>query len=433
MQKYNQNNSKNLDVSWPFPQEKSEKAIKEKQYLLKLSSNDADNGSPFDFQVKFAMEKIDISSNNHKTYKKEALVQSKYQNIACLEVSDVVLPRFIPSNIMGNVFDGFTLVKNTALSGSGIRYLLSTLPGYNLQLNQVDVSGTLVDYLKLTNYKDTIVLIKYNATQNYSNFILDSSIKESNIYDHIVIDKYLVPIYEIENTRIRLNPSININITLPNELQLIINQPNVLFNQMNNNDITISSSSIIIPHMPIESTYQILKNTSIRIFDCSGHNYYYNVSSVSTDISNITTIKGSEYSGTNINLFSSASGCDLYLYSVGTRDLLDERVFYLEIDPFTPVKATSTNIDTDKMFGMLFPSTQSKNWIYLSGEPKEMFLPTDYRKLDRITIRIYDSNGNSLNEVFSNNKNILTKLYKNKLFTSMVLKIDEVEKTLIKY
>ena len=430
MQKYN---SKNLDVSWPFPQEKSEKAIKEKQYLLKLSSNDADNGSPFDFQVKFAMEKIDISSNNYKIYRKEALVQSKYQDIACLEVSDVVLPRFIPSNIIGNVFDGFTLIKNTALSVSGIRYLISTLPGYNLQLNQIDVSGTTINYLKLTNYKDTIILIKYSSTVDYSSYILDTSIKESNIYNHIVINNYLVPIYDIENTRIKLNPSINTNIILPNEIPLIINQANVLFNQMNNNDITINSSYINIPHMSIESTYQILKNTTIRILDCSGNNYYYNVSSVSTDISNNTTIKGTEYSGTNINLFCSTSGCDLYLYSVGTRDLLDERVFYLEIDPFVPVKATTTNMITDKMFGMLFPSTQSKNWIYLSGEPKEMFLPTDYRKLDRITIRIYDSNGNSLNDVFINNKNILTNLYKNQLFTSMVLKIDEVEKTLIKH
>lgn len=53
------------------------------------------------------------------------------------------------------------------------------------------------------------------------------------------------------------------------------------------------------------------------------------------------------------------------------------------------------------MFGVLFPSIQPTYCVYLSGEPKELFLPIDFRKMDKMTIRLYDSDGNNLNDVFN--------------------------------
>jgi hypothetical protein len=83
------------------------------------------------------------------------------------------------------------------------------------------------------------------------------------------------------------------------------------------------------------------------------------------------------------------------------------------------------------MFGVLFPSTQSKNWLYCSGEPREAFLPRDLRKLDKITFTIYDSNGISLNDTFKNRPGFLNPNYFSNMYTTIVIKIEEVDKTLI--
>jgi hypothetical protein len=77
------------------------------------------------------------------------------------------------------------------------------------------------------------------------------------------------------------------------------------------------------------------------------------------------------------------------------------------------------------MFGVLFPSTQSKNWLYLSGEPKQVFLPTDFRKMDKLTIRLYDSNGNNLNDIFYKKLGLLNTEYNSNLFSSLIIKIEE--------
>jgi hypothetical protein len=83
------------------------------------------------------------------------------------------------------------------------------------------------------------------------------------------------------------------------------------------------------------------------------------------------------------------------------------------------------------MFGVLFPSTQSKDWLYLSGEPKESFLPRDLRKLDKITIRLFDSEGVALNDLFKNRPGLLNGNYFKSMYTTIVIKVDESGKALI--
>ena len=82
------------------------------------------------------------------------------------------------------------------------------------------------------------------------------------------------------------------------------------------------------------------------------------------------------------------------------------------------------------MFGVLFPSTQSTNWLYLSGEPKQVFLPTDFRKMDKLIIRLYDSNGNNLNDIFYKKLGLLNTEYNSNLFSSLIIKIEENLKSL---
>jgi hypothetical protein len=430
-------NHDSLNVDWPLPQGVSEPIKKEKQYLIKIASNDTDTGSPFDFKVKFAMQKIDSNTNSQGntvapyTYRKEAVVQSKFQEIASLEVVDVVVPRFIPNNSVGIIFDGFRLVLDM-LPAFPTSYFISPDPGCDIKYNVLNYSGVPVSCIKLTNHKESIILIQKDVALNYTEFS-GSFFSNTKIYDHLVINNQMIPISSVDNAKINLptiGPTIFPNFTLPQEIKVIVSTPNLIFNGAVNNNITISSNKIIIPqYIAPQITYNILKNNTLRIFN-STNEYYFNVDSILIDISGVVTIKGNEYSRANFTTPVSLTTTSFYLYTNGVRDLLDERIFYLEIYPFTPVKSTSTNTQNDKMFGLLFPSSQSKQWLYLSGEPKETFLPSDYRKLDRINVKIYDAAGNNLNDVFDANPNLLKNVYKNNIFTSMNIKIDEVERTL---
>jgi hypothetical protein len=431
---------KNLDVNWPLSEAISEPIKKEKQYFIKIASNDTDTGSPFDFKVKFQMQKIDNTTNasGNRTgsliYRKEAVVQSKFQEIASLEVVDIVVPRFIPSTNVGVVFDGFRIVLNK-LPGSGNSYFICPDPGCDTKFDTVNYNINSIKCVKLTNHKESVILIEKDIALNYSD-TTGSFFNNSKIYDHLVINNLVVPITSIDSDKINLPTTLGStsfpDITLPQENKVIVSNANLIFTGISTNNITISSNKIIISnHIAPEITYSILKNNTIRIID-STDEYYFNVDSVSIDTNGVVTIKGNEYSRTTLST-TSLTTPTFYLYSNGIRDLLDERIFYLEIDPFVPVKSTATNTQNDKMFGLLFPSTQSKQWLYLSGEPKETFLPSDYRKLDRLNVKIYDSAGNSLNNVFEANPKLLKDVYKNSIFTSMNMKIEEVERTLQKH
>jgi len=426
-------NQESLNVDWPLPQEISEPIKKEKQYLIKIASNDTDTGSPFDFKVKFAMQKIDSNTqgNSIASYRKEAVVQSKFQEIASLEVVDIVVPRFIPNNFVGIIFDGFRLVLDM-LPAFPSSYFVSPDPGCDVKYNVVNLGGVPISCIKLTNHKESIILIQKDFALNYTEFS-GNFFSNTKIYDHLVINNLTIPILSVDNAKINLptnGPTIFPNFTPPQENKVVVSSPNLIFNGTADNNITISSTKIIIPqYIAPQITYSILKNNTLRIFN-STNEYYFNVDSVSIDQTGIVTIKGNEYSRANFTTPVSLTTTSFYLYTNGVRDLLDERIFYLEIYPFTPVKSTSTNTQNDKMFGLLFPSSQSKQWLYLSGEPKETFLPSDYRKLDRINVKIYDSGGNNLNDVFDENPNLIKNVYKNNFFTSMNIKIDEIERTL---
>ena len=406
----NKNAEPNSGV-FPFIQDKFIPGKKDKEYILKISSNDTLTKYPFDFQVKFAM---DIGTNDNN-YKKEAVIYSKYTNITSIEISDVVIPRFIPSSIIGKTIEGFRLVK----TGSN-KFMISCYPGCSIKNGSTILGVSVFDYIKLITPKETVFIFKRDIIHNYSvltnNPILDNQI----VIDHINYNNNIIPILNIICNEIIVDNFIN----LPDTFPLIIADSNILFKT---STATATETTLTIPHLPIESIDNIYTDNTIRIIDSLQHNYYFKIDSYSENNSNII-LKGIWLN--NFNNFNGLSDFYFYLYGYGSRDLLDERMFYIELDSFTPVKSTATNSQNDKMFGVLFPSTQSKDWVYLSGEPKELFLPTDFRKMDKLTIRLYDSNGNNLNDIFNKRLGLLNPEYNKNLYTTLIIKIEENSKSL---
>ena len=120
----------------------------------------------------------------------------------------------------------------------------------------------------------------------------------------------------------------------------------------------------------------------------------------------------------------------IYLYNYSIRDLLDERIFYLELQPFVPMKSSSTNDCYDKMFGVLFPSTQSKEWLYLNCSAKEIFQPTDTKNLDKLHIILYDSEGRNLNNIYLKKLGLLNTNYYKCIYTTLIINVNESSKSL---
>ena len=405
----NTNNEPNTGV-FPFIQDTFIAGKKDKEYILKISSNDTLLKYPFDFQVKFAMDIIDSSNN----FKKEAIIYNKYIDITSIEVSDVIIPRFIPTSTIGRNIEGFRLIK----TGNN-KFIISCYPGCNIKTGSTIINTTSYNFIKLISPKESLFIIKRGIAHNYSILINDPILEDNLVIDHLNYNNNILPILDISNNEITVN---NNDITLPNTIPIIIANSNILFKTLT---ATANVTTLTIPNLPLELVENIYSDNTIRIIDASQNNYYFKISSyskISTDII---------FKGNWSDLSYGFEGIsNLYLFGFGSKDLLDERIFYIELESFKPSTSTSTNNQFDKMFGVLFPSTQSTNWLYLSGEPKQVFVPTDSRKMDKLTIRLYDSNGNNLNDIFYKKLGLLNTDYNSNLFSSLLIKIQEHSKSL---
>ena len=405
----------NIDV---FVGEKTDK-----EYWLKISSKDATETSPFDFNVKFNMpirqHETDASGYiTNQNYKKEAIIDSKYSEIKKLEVTDVIIPRYIPNDIIGLNFDGISLVNANIDNSTSSKFLISCYPGVCMKTGE--------NYVKLTNYKDGIVLTDISNSQS---FIADDTTfryKDLKIIDHLTIGSAVYPISNITRNLITIR-NFGQSTILPDSCKLIMaNYYSNIICYTAGTNVSVTSNSVTINNFPIEMLENIFASNIIRFYDDVGANYYMKVSRY-VDLSGNTKIYGTyDASGNTLT-----GNITFQLFGFGMRDLIDDRIFYLELDPFVPVKSSATDNQLDRMFGVLFPSTQSKEWLYLSGEPKECFLPRDLRKLDKITIRIFDSDGNAINDTFKNKTGLLNNNYFKNMYTTVVIKVDEVDKSLV--
>jgi hypothetical protein len=404
----NNNNEPNTGV-FPFIQDTFIPGKKDKEYILKISSNDTLLKYPFDFQVKFAMDIIDSSNN----FKKEAIIYNKYTDITYIEVSDVIIPRFIPTSTIGRNIEGFRLIKT-----ANNKFIISCYPGCNIKTGSTIINTNSYNFIKLISPKQSLFMCKRGIAHNYSDLI-NSIFKDELVIDHINYNNDVLPILDISNNEITVN---NYNITLPNTIPIIIADSNILFKT---STASANATTLTIPNLPVELVENIYMDNTIRIIDASQNNYYFKINSysnISTDII---------FKGNWSDLSYGFEGVtNLYLFGFGSKDLLNERIFYIELESFKPSKSTSTNNQFDKMFGVLFPSTQSTNWLYLSGEPKQGFLPTDFRKMDKLTIRLYDSKGNNLNNIFYKKLGLLNTDYNSNLFSTLLIKIQENSKSL---
>jgi len=419
----------NIDV---FAGEKAEK-----EYWIKINSKDATNTSPFNFNVKFNMRinnyNVDASGNQKGggVFKKEAVIESNYTDIKKIEISDVIIPRYIPNNILGLNFDGVNLVQQ----GLDPIYFVSCYPGVTARCSTFTPavgSPPSYPYIKLTSYKDCVILTSITSSPIMLDDISGSCFKyrDTKIIDHITIGDMVYPILDVSNNYITVFDYKQKDLPVSYSLIMANYYSNDVFETLRTNFHITSAgknTSVSIDDFPALLLETMYASNIIRFYDSNNNNTYMILNKY-TVVNTGTQITGTCYGDPIADL---SGNIVVQLFNYGIRDMIDERIFYIEMDPFTPVKSSATDSSLDKMFGVLFPSTQSKNWLYCSGEPRESFLPRDLRKLDKITFTIYDSNGISINDTFKNRQGLLNPNYFSNMYTTVVLKVEEIDKTLV--
>lgn len=86
----------------------------------------------------------------------------------------------------------------------------------------------------------------------------------------------------------------------------------------------------------------------------------------------------------------------------GVRDLLNEKLFYVSLDPIVPSRNLTTNGKLNNIIGTFYPSTQSKNYIFLSGQNRQQYTHRNLQNLKELNFKLYYMDGTPVGETLKN-------------------------------
>ena len=424
-------------------------------FTLKINSknrNLSKEQNPFNFEITFNNE-----PNNSK-----AVIQNKFENIKKIQLTQLVIPRYIPRNYMGEPFNGITPLYNTENS-----ITLSYYPGININnsiISIYDASGneTIIEVLELVDLsckKMYLIADQYNNPYKISKLML----LKSDLFSHLNINNNIYPITNITGNIIYLDNTTNYPLPIYTNERLIIGDfyKNTTIIDVSGNQIGITKNTIQINQANILNYQYIFSGQYIEYQVNSSVSTVFEkklflVSNITSQLININDspsisntsiiITGvwanglpSNYSPTALVSYNSGYIIKINQFSNGIRDLLDEKIFYLNLYPFSPSKNVSTDDIINKSFGVLFPSTQSKDYLILRGESSESYTNINLQTTNnKIKFALLDSNNDIVGTIYDKyfnlykpNNNISIRAYLPYYpDICMILKIDEIDRKL---
>jgi hypothetical protein len=84
----------------------------------------------------------------------------------------------------------------------------------------------------------------------------------------------------------------------------------------------------------------------------------------------------------------------------GIKDLLNEKLFYLSLDPIVPSKNLITNGKLNNVIGTFYPSTQSKNYIFLTGHNRQRYTHRNSQNIKELNFKLYYMDGTQVGTTF---------------------------------
>lgn len=267
---------------------------------------------------------------------------------------------------------------------------------------ELDVSGSL-HYFNITSVLNSIKLTIEEYFDNVEYIVNNTG------YNEIVISNLTT--YQI------------------NILKLLTEEKNISFNDgsiditvkgikiVNNNNVTIETNTSINEVNDIngnrtttQKTFTFTKNIEKKYPNVNLSDFEYlelekfiNATD-ETNISNTVTITGSwyDYNGSTSPTIDSDSIIKINHLKPGVKDLLNEKLFYLSLDPIVPSKNLITNNKLNNVVGTFYPSTQSKNYIFLSGQNRQKYTHRNLQNLRELRFKLYYNDGTAVGETLQN-------------------------------
>lgn len=431
-------------------------------YTLKINSKSRNlivEPNPFNFEL--------IFNENPDKLNKKAIIGNRFDHIKKIQIAQILIPRFIPRSYMGEPFNGITPIYN-----SSDTITLSYYPGININNNVIsvtDISGNLskievLELVDLNNKKIYLLSIQYNNHYYLSKYI---NIK-ADLYSYLNINDHIYPIIDINGTLIQLGNTTNYPLPLHTNNRLIIGDyyKNVTyvdnigtkigytFNNNNKGSILIYGSNILNYQYVFSNQY--LEYQLINETTKNSERYLFLINNISSEQIDLLLPKSVENTKIIINgiwtdeLPSNYNYIDEIIYNndpnitirlsqfnFGIRDLLDDKIFYLNMHPYTPNKLVATESTINNTFGVFFPSTQSKDYLYLRGDAFESYNITNLQNTNnKIKFSLLDSNyeqvGTIYNKFFNlyqpSNSVSINSYLPNAPDVTIIMKIEQIER-----
>ena len=414
-------------------------------HSVKVNSRDRNietEKNPFDFKIKF--NKWDRKITNYHVqdwwntsdpnkisttikFNNGATIPDSIENIKDLRISEIVAPRFIPDNQIGKLVENVTVTCVDNFSNSiffksdddtKAEYIFYTIPFY-----------------KITDFNQNVYFLFKKSDMT----TLSIDIKKTyGLYERYYTDT-IYHISDIEDGRIQLDSSINFietNIYLPkfNVNNIWYDTDSLATSKISHtsNSLTLLESGHLINHnFTKNSIFEINKNHYFKIAsvnftyvfkDTDGNiikteykNYTNNtftdseIQTINTGINSTPLVTvTTQFIGTWLNntyppIINDGTVNKIIHLKEGMRDLLNDKQFYLSLEPFTPSKNLITNGKLNNVIGTLYPSTQSRNYIYLTGKNVgQRFSHRNLQNIKDLSFKLYHKDGTLVGTNFEN-------------------------------
>ena len=425
-------------------------------YTLKINSKDRNiirEPNPFNFEIIFNQEQ---QSNNQK-----AVIPSKFENIKRICLSQIIIPRYIPRDYIGEPVTGITPLYNTSNS-----ITLSFYPGININNNILtvfDTSGNeikveVVELVDLANKKMYMIAQQYNNPYYLTKYIT----VKAELFSYLNINGEIHPITNITGNILTLGNVTNYSLPTNTNERLILADfyKNTIMVDTDGTKIGINTTTIQIDGANIRNFQFLYKNQYLeyqvnsstpniferKLFKVTSLTYFLTDPNDDDTVENTTVrITGIWVDGTPTGyngsplFYNSTKIIRLNQFNYGVRDLFEEKVFYLNLSPFIPSKNVATDITVNNSFGVLYPFTpnSTKDYLYLKGDAMESYSNVNLQKTgNKIQFSLMDSNNIQIGLMYKDFKNLY---YPNNDVSilsylpyapdvSIILKIDEVNK-----
>lgn len=431
------------------------KEINIQSYTLKINSKDRNTirePNPFNFEIIFNQEQQDNIQR--------AVISSKFENIRKICLSQIIIPRYIPRDYIGEPVTGVTPLYNTSNSVT-----LSFYPGININntvLTVLDSSNNeikveVVELVDLTNKKLYIIAQQYNNPYYLTKYIT----VKAELFSYININGEIYPITNITGNILTLSNITHNSLPINTNERLILADyyKNTIMVDTSGNKIGINTTTIQINAANIQNFQFLYKNQYLEYqvnlsIDICERKLFKVASIVShkTNNNNPVSIENttvyitgiwvdgypSDYNSTPL-FYNLSKTIKLNQFNYGVRDLFEEKAFYLNLSPFVPSKNVSTDLTINNSFGVLYPSTpnHTKDYLYLKGDASESYTNVNLQKsVNKIQFSLMDSNNKLIGSIYKDHKNLYNPNNDVSILSylpfspevSIILRIDEIIK-----